>query len=154
MSDGSGGAMLKDGHLEASGLDHPTRRRIYQHLLMLPGDHFRSIVRTLRLGHGTASHHLAVLIRSGLVSSVKVDRRCRYYPKGQDSEYARNELFMKHWSYRALRPRVLSALRRLGSAKPGMVARQLGVSRQLAAYHLARLEKLGVVRRENGRYRA
>ncbi len=133
-------------------LDHPTRLRIYRHLLLLPGDHFRSIVRTVGLGLGTVSHHLDVLIESGLVHVEKSNGRTRYYPRGEGSASERNELYMKHWNYRDLRLRILMSLRELGHARLGTVARHVGVSRQLAAYHLARLEELGLVKRENGRY--
>ena len=30
-----------------AGLKHPVRRRIYDHLIRLPGDHFRSVARSL-----------------------------------------------------------------------------------------------------------
>ena len=138
---------------ESGGLDHPTRERIHRHLLLLPGDHFRSIVRALGLAHGTASHHLDVLKRLGLVQSEKRSGRCRYYTTGSESELKRNQLFMQHWNYRDLRYRVLLVVRRLTDAKPATVARFLGISRQLAAYHLAHLEEIGLVRRENGGYR-
>src|SRR5438876_184486 len=32
-----------------AGLKHPVRRQIYDHLRLLPGDHFRSVARSLRL---------------------------------------------------------------------------------------------------------
>ena len=134
-------------------LDHPTRQRIYDHLLLLPGDHFRSIVRSLRLAHGSASHHLAVLVRRELVGIDKTNGRARYFPKGAGSESERNQLFLKHWVYRDLRLRILQLARTKGPVKGSTVASSLGISRQLAAYHLARLEELGHVRRENGHYR-
>jgi predicted transcriptional regulator len=136
------------------GLDHPTRRRIYRHLLMLPGDHFRSIARVLKLGHGTVIHHIEVLVRTGLIASESANGRVRYYPKGVDSESERNQLFTKHWNYRDLRLRILFVLRRMGGGRPGELARLLGISRQLVGYHLARLTELGLVVREAGRYRA
>ncbi|HLQ42734.1 MAG TPA: MarR family transcriptional regulator [Thermoplasmata archaeon] len=133
-------------------LDHPTRRLIYRHLLLLPGDHFRAIVRSLRLGHGTASHHLDMLVRSGLLVSERTNGRRRYYAKGDESESERNQLYTKHWNYRDLRLRILFALDRTPKARPGELARLLGISRQLVAYHLSRLVELGMIKRENGRY--
>ncbi len=142
------------GYARASGLDHPTRIRIYNHLLVLPGDHFRSIVRSLRIGMGEGRHHLNVLLRSGLVREDKTNGRCRYYPEGQGLGSDRNDLFAKHWEYRDLRVRVLFAVRSSGAAKPSAVAQSLGISRQLAAYHLASLEELGLVQRDGRFYRA
>jgi len=128
--------------------------RIYRHLLLLPGDHFRSIVRSLRIAHGTASHHLTVLVRKDLVSVDRGNGRCRYYPRGAGAEAERNQLYQKHWNFRDLRLRVLFATKNLGAAKAAAVARTLGISRQLASYHLERLVDLGLVRREDGAYRA
>ncbi len=140
------------GYARASGLDHPTRIRIYNHLLVLPGDHFRSIVRSLRIGMGEGRHHLNVMLRRGLVREDKANGRCRYYPEGQDLASDRNALFAKHWEYRDLRVRVLFTVRTAGGAKPSTVANALGISRQLAAYHLSCLEELGLVRRDGRSY--
>lgn len=142
------------GYARVAGLDHPTRVRIYNHLLVLPGDHFRSIVRSLRIGVGEGRHHLNVMLRSGLIREDKSNGRCRYYAEGQGPMLDRNELFAKHWGYRDLRLRVLYAVRNLGDAKPSAVAQALGISRQLAAYHLTNLEELGLITRVGRHYRA
>lgn len=146
--------MFAVGYTRAVGLGHPTRVRIYNHLLVLPGDHFRSIVRILRIGVGEGRHHLNVMIRSGLVREDKSNGRCRYYAEGKGPVTDRNELFAKHWDYRDLRLRVLFAVRNMSDAKPSAVAKSLGISRQLAAYHLANLEELGLVTRDGRHYRA
>lgn len=135
-------------------LTHPTRNRIMAHLKLLPGDHFRSIVRMLDLGIGSARHHLGVLMRSGLVREDKTGTKVRYYASGSGSDSERNQLFAKHWNYRDLRLRVLYATRTLGEATPASVAAALGISRQLAAYHLSCLAELGLVQRERGHFRA
>ncbi len=142
------------GFTRAVGLDHPTRVRIYNHLLTLPGDHFRSIVRNLRIGIGEGRHHLNVMLRAGLVREDKANGRCRYYAEGVGPTADRNELFAKHWGYRDLRLRILFEVRNAPDPKPSTVARSLGISRQLAAYHLTNLAELGLVRREGRRYRA
>lgn len=137
-----------------SVLDHPTRRRIYEHLLVLPGDHFRSIVRCLRLGLGTVRHHLEVLMSRGLVRVEKMNGRARYFPTGQGADPHLNMLFEQHWTYRDLRLRILFAVRRMHQARAVTLARMLEISRQLAAYHLARLEEAGYVKCVNGLYSA
>ena len=140
--------------LRGMGLDHPTRRHIYQHLLRLPGDHFRSIARSLGLALGTTTHHLEVLVRDGFVGLEKTNGRCRYYAKGSAAPPDRNQLFMKHWSYRDLRLRVLFVVIRNPGARVTGIAKRVGISRQLAAYHLARLEDAFLVRRDGGQVRA
>jgi predicted transcriptional regulator len=136
------------------GIDNPTRVRILRHLRLLPGDHFRSIVRTLDLGSGEARYHLGVLLRRGLVREERARGRCRYYLDGPDAEPERNALYMKHWEYTDRRGRLLLVLQRSGPATPTEVGRSLGISRQLAAYHLRHLEETGLVIRGGGRYRA
>lgn len=135
-------------------LSHPTRRLIYEHLLRVPGNHFRGIARSLGLAVGTASHHLAVLLRGGLVTRTTSNGRARYYPAADGGAQAKNQLFMKHWRYRDLRIRALYAVAFLPHARTGTVARRLGISRQLASYHLARLEELGWIERREGGWSA
>ena len=136
------------------GLEHPARRQIYNHLTRLPGDHFRSIVRSLRLGHGSARYHLDVLVSGGLLLREVTEGRCRYYPNAQGAEPERNRLYKKHWEFRGLRLRVLLILGRLQPAGAAAVARELRISRQLASYHLSQLAKRGEVLREQGRFKA
>ena len=135
-----------------TALDHPARRRIYEHLLILPGDHFRAIVRTLKLSIGVVRHHLGVLVRSGLVYEERAEGRVRYYPRGGPLASQLTKLYRKHWKYRDLRFRVLLAVRATREAQPATIARVLGISRQLAAYHLSRLAKKGQIRVGDGTY--
>jgi DNA-binding MarR family transcriptional regulator len=134
------------------GLQHPVRRRIYDHLRRLPGDHFRSIARSLQLASGTMRYHLDTLIRNGLVFREKTNGRVRFYVNGGGEEAEFNRLYARHWSYRDLRLRVLFAVKHLEDARPSTIAKSLGISRQLAAYHLAHLEEAGQVVRRGSQY--
>jgi predicted transcriptional regulator len=134
-------------------LAHASRRKIYEHLLRLPGDHFRAIARAVRMSVGSARHHLAVLVRSGLVYEEKAEGRCRYYPRGGAIATQITGLYRKHWRYRDLRFRVLLAVHAVRAAGPSTVARTLGISRQLAQYHLTRLAKQGKLTFRDGTYR-
>jgi len=138
----------------AAVLDHPSRQRIYEHLVVLPGNHFRAIVRTLGLSVGVVRHHLAVLVRSGLVHEERTEGRVRYYPLESAIARTKARLYRKHWKYRDLRFRVFLCVHALRSAKPASVASALGISRQLASYHLAALEKKGQVALDDGWYRS
>ena len=126
---------------------------MYEHLLLLPGDHFRSIVRSLGIGVGTAQHHLQVMLRDGLVYERKAEGRSRYYVAGDREQLAKNDLFGKHWGFRDLRLRIWNAVNRSGESTATRIASVLGITRQLAAYHLGRLEKKGLVSSEDRRYR-
>jgi predicted transcriptional regulator len=133
------------------GLKHPIRRRIYDHLVRLPGDHFRSVARSLNLAVGTARYHLDALAREGLVYKHDTNGRARYYVTGGEADV--NRLYARHWEYRDVRLRIHGTLRRLEKAQPATIAKVLGISRQLVSYHLAVLEKAGRVRRQGAHYR-
>ena len=136
-----------------SPLEHGTRLRIYEHLLLLPGDHFRSIARAVDVGVSTAHHHLRILIRDGLVHAEKREGQSRYYVAGDALQRERNELFGRHWTYRGTRLRVWIVAHRLKECSAATIAHALGISRQLAAYHLSRLAKKGQIRVGDGTYR-
>jgi DNA-binding transcriptional ArsR family regulator len=134
-------------------LEQPNRRRIVQHLIVQPGDHFRSIARALELSIGTTRHHLSVLAKQGLVRSERIGSRCRYYALMGGPRLSMNETYRRYWRSRDLRMRVWSTLQRVHDARPSSVAAALGVSRQLAGYHLKRLALSGLVLADAGRYR-
>ena len=134
-----------------AGLSHPVRRRIYDHLRRLPGDHFRSVARSLDLAVGTARYHLDALLRDGIVYKEDTNGRARYYVTGGEADV--NRLYARHWEFRDVRLRILATLRRLDKAQPATLARGLGISRQLVSYHLAYLEKAGRVRRDGSLFR-
>jgi predicted transcriptional regulator len=134
-----------------AGLKHPVRRQIYDHLRRLPGDHFRSVARSLNIAVGTARYHLDALLRDGLVYKQDTNGRARYYVAGGEADV--NRLFAQHWAFRDVRLRIVSALRRLDKAQPATIAKVLGISRQLVSYHLACLEKAERVHRQGSQYR-
>ncbi len=124
------------------------------YLRAIPGDHFRSVARNLGLSVGEARHHLDRLIRDGYVVERKDPARSRYYLRSRHADPERNELFSRQWAFRDLRIRVLTKVRSRGPSSGREVAAELGISRQLASYHLARLEEMGFVHRDGRRFRA
>jgi predicted ArsR family transcriptional regulator len=118
------------------------------------GDHFRSIARSLGLSIGTTRHHLAVLSKAGLVRGEYIGPRCRYFALTTGSGSGSNEQGRRYWQTHDLRARVWSAVQTLPNPSPSTVASLLGVSRQLAAYHLGHLAELGIVESIDGQYRA
>src|SRR5437870_10992281 len=81
-----GGTSLLLGLGLLAGLDHPVRRQIYDHLRLLPGNHFRSVVRSLRLAVGTARYHLNEILEDGLIYKQRVNGKSRYYVTEGDVE--------------------------------------------------------------------
>ncbi|UCH89308.1 MAG: PKD domain-containing protein [Thermoplasmata archaeon] len=67
-------------------LDNFTRGRIYEHIRMNPGEHYRGIKDTLELNNGSLSYHLKVLENENLIQS-RTDGMCkRFYPVGMKIE--------------------------------------------------------------------
>jgi len=91
------------------------------------------------------------LVQDGLIYKQEINGRSRYYVSGGEAEV--NRLYARHWEYRDIRLRVLLTLRRMENAQAAEIAKVLGISRQLASYHLRCLEKAGRVRRHGATYR-
>lgn len=136
-----------------AAFEHPTRARILSHLETVPGDSFRSIARSVEVSVGEARHHINVLMRRGRVREQKTSGRCRYYLNGT-AAVDRNEAFEAFWTLRECRQRVLRFVQDRGEVTPSCVAAALGISRQLASYHLRQLAASGQVRRGRGAYLA
>ncbi len=68
-------------HREAV-LDNFTRGRIYEHIRINPGEHYRAIKKTLELNNGNLTYHLMVLEKEDYIKS-RTDGFCkRFYPVG------------------------------------------------------------------------
>jgi len=114
------------------GLKHPIRRRIYDHLVRLPGDHFRSVARSLNLAVGPPAITWSTRPRWPRLQT-RHERSGRYYITGGEAEV--NRLYARHWEYRDVRLRIYGALRHVEKAQPATIAKALGISRQLGRYH-------------------
>src|SRR5437867_6181965 len=134
-----GGSSLLIGLGLLAGLKHPVRRQIYDHLRLLPGDHFRSVARSLRLAVGTARYHLNSLVQDGLIYKQEINGRSRYYVSGGEAEV--NRLYARHWEYRDIRLRVWLTLRGMGKARAAEIAKLFGMSGEHASYRLGCLLK-------------
>lgn len=118
-------------------LQNEVRAGVHQHVLANPGARFNEMRRDLDLSNGALAFHLRVLQREGYVTAHKDWTQRRYYATGRIPERATAG--------------VADAVTGLLRASPGLalseIARRLGVSRQLAAYHLRKLERERRVRR-------
>lgn len=118
---------------------HPCRRAILDHLSGEPGDHLRSIARDLALPLGSVRFHLGMLEKCGLVRVESRAGKARYFRVGPGSSAQSNDLFSRYWSFRDIRSQVAAAASRLESRDVSRIAASVGISRQLASYHLRHL---------------
>ncbi len=122
-------------------LDQETRGMIRGYILVNPGDCYTDIKRNLRLANGELAYHLRVLEREGLIQSATKGARRVYYPA--DVPIPEDEAGLHEIQARTIH--------HIG-AFPGLTVRELavalGVSSQLALYHVRKLAEMGYVRYE------
>lgn len=116
-------------------LDQFVRGQLYGYIRANPGDCYSSIRDNLELSNGVTTYHLDVLEQEGLICSETEGAHRRFYPVGVKVE--RSPLLHR------LQKRILALLTDHAPLSQRDIAEHLGVSRQLAAYHLHRLESLG-----------
>lgn len=97
-------------------------------------------------------YHLLVLKRESLVRCERIAGKSRYFATTKGQTLEKNDLYKKYWARSDLRARVWSAVLRLPDPRPSSVAAALGLSRQLAAYHLKQLAREGRVVASGGTY--
>ncbi len=117
-------------------LDHFLRGQIYGYIKVHPGEHYTAIKRNLQLNNGTLTYHLDVLEREGLIISKPKGSRKIFYPVGM--KIPDNGLH-------AIQEDILERV----NESPGMsisdLARLMGISRQLANYHVKKLVEGGQI---------
>ena len=124
-------------------LTHPTRQRIWDLVRGEPGVVQQDAFRRVGGAWGPFHFHLRVLVRAGLVHVDRLDRYRVLRPTSGALPERPGEPVLPHPVTRA----VWRALPPDG-ALLGNIGQDLGLSRQLARYHIARLESRGLVRVE------
>jgi len=118
-------------------LDQFTRGQIYGYI---------DIKRNLQLNNGTLTHHLSVLERDGLVRSKNVGTRKLFFAKGA-------RVPEDGGGMHEVQQQILKHLQESGGLAVSDVAGVIGISRQLAIYHLRDLSRRGLVRIERRAFR-
>jgi predicted transcriptional regulator len=113
-------------------LQHAIRGGIYDHILANPGIRFNHLRKDLGLSHGATAYHLQVLARNGLVRQRTAWSTRHYYTAGAPPPPALEA-----------HDAILDFVRKNPGAGAAEVGRHLGLSRQLAHYHLRRLAAAG-----------
>ena len=115
--------------------DSEFRGAILYYLRVHPGDRYTDVKRNLGLNDGVVTYHLARLEKDGMIRSEIRGARKRYYP---------SEIRVPMENGGELHD-IQQRLLRAVTASPGMpvsiLAEQLGVSTQLALYHLRQLSQ-------------
>ena len=127
-------------------LDQFTRGQIYGYIVVHPGDSYVDAKRNLQLNNGTLTHHLNVLERDGLIRSKNVGTRKLFFAAGA-------RIPEDGGGMHEVQQQILRHLRETGGLAVNDVAGVIGISRQLAIYHLRDLSRQGLVRIERRAFR-
>ena len=115
--------------------DTPGRFMVLGYIIGNPGDNYTDIKNNLKMNNGPLSWHLMKLEKEGLVKSrVEGTRKC-YYPAGMTLSVENGG------ELHAVQRRLLKAVETDPGKPVGVLAEELGVSRQLALYHLRKLSQ-------------
>jgi len=122
-------------------LDQENRGMIRGYLLVHPGDSYSDIRRNLGLSNGTLSYHLTVLEREGIIQSQTRGSRKLFFPREA-------RLPNDGGGMHEVQLRMLRAVREIPGLAVTDLAGALGISSQLALYHLRDLAAKGRIRFE------
>jgi predicted transcriptional regulator len=123
-------------------LDQPTRERIYGYIIGNPGAYFGLIKHELELGNGQLVYHLKQLEDAHLVYSREDGLKKRFYPSDvpnvKDGE--------SHFS--SIQEKILGVIKDNSGIGQKKLAKTVGISRQVAGYHLTKMERKGLIDKE------
>jgi predicted transcriptional regulator len=120
-------------------LDNMTRGMIRGFIYADPGIHYNEIVRRLKLGNGTATHHLMMLEKEGYIKSVSDGNLKRFYP-------AEMKIIEAPPRLEPVQKVILKAIQESEGLSQREIARALDLSYSTVNRHVTKLAKLGLVR--------
>jgi predicted transcriptional regulator len=123
-------------------LDQPTRHRIHGYIIGNPGAHFGLIKQDLGVTNGQLAHHLRVLTRAHLIYSHIDGTRKRFYPV----DFPKPE--SNHHYLSNTQEKILGVVEDNSGITQKKIASFVGISRQVASYHLTKMEQQGVINKE------
>lgn len=118
-----------------------TRARVAQALREWPGLHLEAVARAARTSAPLALHHLTALEIEGEASSIRLGRRRHYFLRDVPAGAFERIAILRQPLPFAL----LLSLLHQGRATHGALKRDLQFSGSTIRYHIARLERLGLV---------
>jgi parallel beta-helix repeat protein len=123
-------------------LDQPTRERIYGYIIGNPGAHFGLIKEELGLGNGQLVYHLKQLEDAHMVYSREDGAKKRFYPA--DVPIAKEGTP----NISSIQEKLLNVIKDDSGIGQKKLASKMGISRQVAGYHLTKMERKGLINKE------
>ena len=129
-------------------LENGNRERIVRILRARPGLTSREVAAELGLARVVVQHHLVVLLTHRFVLRQRIGRADRYH--ATDAPLDARAVERARSLRDPTRRRIAEAIAASGGLSQADVAARAGVSLRLASYHLTRLERVGLVTRQEG----
>jgi len=117
------------------------RRSIYEYILENPGVHLREIQRRFNISLSSATWHLKMLEKAGLIRSTKFRNKLVYYPTGMKKE----DLLLMLTLDNEIAKNIVDYIADVGEAHLRKIAKYLNLNVETVRYHLKKLERAGVL---------
>jgi parallel beta-helix repeat protein len=123
-------------------LDQPTRYKILGYIIGNPGAHFGLIKHDLELGNGQLADHIRHLTKAHMVYAKEDGIKKRFYPVG----YPKKEDGTHPFS--VIHEKIFGIIKSNSGISQKKLASEMGISRQVAGYHLTKMENEGIIEKE------
>jgi DNA-binding MarR family transcriptional regulator len=123
-------------------LDQPTRYKIYGYLLGNPGAYFQLMKEVLELGGGQLVYHLRQLEDANLIYSRADGAKKRFYPTHVPKSKRTPHLFSD------IEEKIFNLIGNNSGINQKKIASEMGISRQVAGYHLTQMTRKGVINKK------
>jgi DNA-binding transcriptional ArsR family regulator len=124
-------------------LDQPTRYKIFGYIIGNPGAYFGLIKQDLELGSGQLVYHLKQLKDAKMIYSREDGVKKRFYP----SHIPKPKSGPHHIS--DIQDKILGIISNNSGIGQKKIASNIGISRQVAGYHLTIMEQKGIINKKN-----
>lgn len=124
------------------------RRRVYRLVLQYPGVHLRGVEQQLGISSALASYHLHELEKGGWVRGYEMEGYVRWFPgaRSKEARLGRRERKLLALLREEASLQVTLLLLDRGAMRHGDLVHHLGLAKSTVSYHLAKMERAGLVR--------
>jgi predicted transcriptional regulator len=123
-------------------LDQPIRERIYGYIIGNPGAYFGLIKDDLSLGNGQLIYHLKQLIEAHIIYSREDGVKKRFYPADSPNPKDDGPNFID------IQEKIIGIIKDNSGIGQKEIASSMGISHQVASYHLKKMERKGLIDKE------
>jgi predicted transcriptional regulator len=127
------------------------RRRVYRLVLQYPGVHLRGVEQQLGISSALASYHLRELEKGQWLRSYEMEGYLRWFPgpRSREAALTRRERRLLGLLREEAALQITLLLLERGALRPAELVGLLGLAKSTVSYHVAKMERAGLVRRRS-----